>query len=72
VALRDDPGYAALVGALTELARHQLGPAATVSVDKEAGGVVARAGSRSVDYRLPVVADRCLAALGPELEALWR
>ena len=70
--LRRVAGYAALVDGLSELARGQLGHDAVVSIDDEVGGVVAQAGSRSVDYRLPVIAERCLAALGPKVEALWR
>ena len=71
-ALRDAPRYAALLDALSELARRQLGEDAVVVVDDEVGGFVATAGTRSVDYRLPAVADRCLVGLGPEVEALWR
>jgi len=70
--LRHDPRYADLVDGLTRVARRQLGDEAAVRVDERAGGVVATAGSRSVDYRLDVVADRCVAALGDEIEALWR
>lgn len=69
--LRASPGYAALVDGLARLARRQLGDGAAVTVDGEAGGLVASAGSRSVDYRLPAVADRCLA-LAQSLERLWR
>lgn len=70
--LVDAPGYAALVDGVARVARRQLGEDALVTVDDEVGGLVARAGSRSVDYRLPVMADRCLAALGAEVEILWR
>jgi vacuolar-type H+-ATPase subunit E/Vma4 len=66
------PGYGALLEGLTRLARYQLGDDVTVIVDHALGGVVATAGSRSVDYRLPVVADRCVAALAPEIAELWR
>jgi hypothetical protein len=72
-ALREDAAYpAVIVPALVALARRQLGPGAAVTVDEEAGGVVAETGDRSVDYRLPAIADRCLAALGPAREVLWR
>jgi len=71
LALREDPRYPDLVDGLAHVAGHQLGDAAAVRVDEQCGGVVATAGSRSVDYRLEVVADRCLAAMGAEVEALW-
>lgn len=70
--LRAEPGYEALLVGLATMARAQLGDAATVVVDDEVGGLVAHAGSRSVDYRLPAIAERCVAALGTELEALWQ
>lgn len=71
-ALRQSPSYPGLVENLGRLARLQLGAGAAVTVDGEVGGVVARAGSRSVDYRLPAIAERCLHELGPEVDALWR
>lgn len=71
-ALRHDRRYATLVEALAEVARRQLGDDAAVTVDEEAGGLVASAGTRTVDYRLPAIADRCLTAIGPGVEALWR
>lgn len=70
--LRHDGGYPALVAALSELAAEQLGSGAEVRIDDDAGGLVATAGSRSVDYRLPVMASRCLRELGDEVEILWR
>lgn len=70
--LRHAPGYTSLVEGLIEVAGRQLGEAAVTSVDDTAGGIVASAGSRTVDYRLPAIADRCLAARGTELESLWR
>jgi len=69
--LRGAPGYAALIDGLARAACRQLGEDAVVTVDDAVGGLVARAGSRSVDYRLPVIADRCLAALGADVESLW-
>ena len=66
--LQGAPGYAALVDGLADLARRQLGADVVVTVDDTLGGVVANAGSRSVDYRLPIIADRCARALGAELE----
>lgn len=70
--LGEAPGGASLVEGLAALARAQLGDGAVVDADGEVGGVVARAGTRSVDYRLAAVAERCLDALGPEVEELWR
>jgi len=72
LALRGDPRYSDLVDGLARLAGHQLGEGADVRVDEQGGGIVATAGSRSVDYRLEPLADRCLAALGAEVESLWR
>ena len=55
---------------LEVVARQQLGDDAEIA--QEGGGIVARAGRRRVDYRLPALADRCIRRLGPELERLWR
>lgn len=71
-ALQEDTRYPALLAALTALAHGQLGEAAEVSVDARDGGLEARAGSRSVDYRLPVMAERCFVAAGPAVDVLWR
>lgn len=70
--LRDTPDHTTLVEALTQLARRQLGSDAVVTVDSEVGGVVASAGGRSVDYRLPEVAERHLEEVGGVVEQLWR
>lgn len=71
--LRGEPGYPALLERLTAAARAQLGDEVELEIDPPGrGGVVARAGSRSVDYSLPALVDRCLASLGSELERLWR
>jgi hypothetical protein len=43
-----------------------------VAIDDEAGGLVATVEGRSVDYRLPVIASRCVRALGDVVEILWR
>lgn len=72
VALRGDAGYPELLDGLGRAARGQLGDDAVVRVDTRAGGLVATAGSRSVDYRLDVLADRCVEAMGSRIEALWR
>lgn len=70
--LRTGPGGAALVAALSSAARSQLGPDAVVTVDPDGEpGVVARAGSRAVDYRLAAVADRVVDSLGSDVEELW-
>lgn len=68
--LRAGPGYPALLARLTEAARRQLGPGAEVE-EPAAGGVVARAGERLVDYSLPAMVDRALAGPGAGLEELW-
>jgi vacuolar-type H+-ATPase subunit E/Vma4 len=71
-ALREGPGYAGLLDRLAAAARAQLGPAAQLEIDPPAGGgVVARAGTLLVDYTLPALAERCIAALGPDLQRLW-
>ena len=68
--LRDKPSYIELLRRLERAARADLG--ADVVVELDAGGVVARAGSRIVDYSLPAIVDRCVAALGERVEELWR
>lgn len=70
--LRDAPDYDALVDGLSRLARSQLGDDAVVTVDDDVGGVFARAGSRTVDYRLPVIAERCFEAIGSDVESVWQ
>jgi len=35
------------------------------------GGVVARAGTRRVDYRLPILAERALDDLSDKVAELW-
>lgn len=67
-ALLDD---AAFLTRLEGSARAQLGPAATTDA-AAAGGIVACAGGRRVDYSLPALVDRCVAALGERVEELWR
>ena len=71
--VRADPRYPALLDRLSEAAKSQLGPGAELDVDPpRSGGVVARAGSASVDYTLPALVDRAIVELGGELEELWR
>lgn len=72
VALRRDRRYPELIEALTRVALTQLGDAATVRRDDEHGGIVATAGSRTLDYRLDAMAVRNVAALGERIEDLWR
>jgi vacuolar-type H+-ATPase subunit E/Vma4 len=72
LSLRDEPGYPDLLERLAAAARRDLGEEAELEVDPpDAGGVRARAGSRSVDYTLPALAERCLAGLGHSLDRLW-
>jgi vacuolar-type H+-ATPase subunit E/Vma4 len=72
-ALRLEPAYGRLLERLEGMARAQLGPKASVEVDPPTiGGVRASSGKRRIDLTLPALADRCLAALGTELERLWQ
>lgn len=68
-ALQEDPRYPAFVARLREQCVDLLGPAATVSVSPE-GGVIAAAGSRSLDLSLPVLAELALDSL-PEAREPW-
>lgn len=71
--LRAKPSYEELLRRLERAARADLGADALVERDPGgAGGVVARAGSRMVDYSLPALVERCLGALGERVEELWR
>lgn len=72
LALRDDPGYEALVERLGARVRRQLGPDAAVERDPDRGGVVGRAGPRRVDLTLVTLAARCIEELGTRAEELWR
>lgn len=73
LALRGSAGYRRLLERLSSELRAQLGAGATLEVDPDpAGGVIARDGTRLVDCSLPALARRCLAALGPQVEELWR
>jgi len=70
--LRDDPRYPALLDQLESMARAQLGEDAVIERDPNPdGGLVARAGTRRVDYRLPVLAERALDDLSDEVAELW-
>ncbi|MGZ4682593.1 MAG: hypothetical protein ACXV8G_09050 [Acidimicrobiales bacterium] len=68
--LPDDP-RSRVDDRLDALARSQLGPDAEVTVDPVHGGVVATASGRRVDYRLPVLVERCVDRMGPEVDRLW-
>jgi vacuolar-type H+-ATPase subunit E/Vma4 len=70
--LRTDPRYEELLERLSTLAKSQLRADAEVVADAEVGGVVGRAGSMSVDYRLPVLVERAIAQLDGQLETLWQ
>jgi vacuolar-type H+-ATPase subunit E/Vma4 len=71
--LRAQPSYASFIERLERVARSELGANAVIERDAGgAGGVVARAGSRVVDYSLPALVDRCLTVLGERVEELWR
>jgi len=66
------PRYGRLVERLTADARERLenlGPVQIVAAP--GGGVLARAGSREIDYSLDVQVDRWLEALPEALERLW-
>lgn len=69
--LRADPAHQALLARLERAARDELGADAVVE-PHPAGGLVARLGPRSLDYSLPALAARCVAALGARVEELWR
>ena len=73
LSLRDADGYPELLERLAKAARDQLGDGAELEIDPpDAGGVRGRAQNRGVDYTLPALADRCIAALGAELKGLWK
>ncbi len=70
--LRHDPRYPAVLDHLEAMARRQLGDDAVIERDAApAGGIVAVAGARRVDYRLATLADRAIDALADEVAELW-
>lgn len=70
--LRNDDRYPALLDHLEAMARDQLGAEARVQRDPTgAGGVVAVAGPRRVDYSLPALAERAVREHGDEVASLW-
>ena len=71
--LKTDRRYPELLERLSQIATAQLGAGAKLEIDPpELGGVVARAGARSVDYTLPSLVDRAIGELDGKLETLWR
>lgn len=68
-AVPDDPRYPRLLDHLTALARAQLGDDAVIVSDPD-GGIVARSGSRRVDYRLAALVDRAIGAAAEEVASL--
>jgi len=69
--LVEDRRYRQVVEQLAADARERL-PDPVEIVRVPAGGFIARAGSRQIDYSLDAQVDRCLAAMADELERLWR
>lgn len=70
--LRRDPRYPALLDRLERMARDQLGSGTEIERDPDPdGGVVGSVGGRRVDYRLPALADRAVAAIADEVVTLW-
>lgn len=66
MAARSEPAYEALLERLSTLARDQLGPDARLVVDPpDAGGVIAEADGRRVDYTLGALVDRILDEVVP-------
>ena len=71
--LPGDPRYEQLLHLLAADARARLAPGGTVSITPAGeGGLVARAGSLSIDYSLPAQVDRMLDAMASELQGLWQ
>ena len=67
------PRYALLVDRLATEARERLAGGGPVEIrSAPGGGIVARAGSREIDYSLDAQVDRWLDALPDALEQLWR
>lgn len=71
--LVDDSRYEPLLERLEAEARGRLAPVGPVEISVlPEGGLVARAGSREIDYSLAAQLDRCLQAMASELDGLWR
>ncbi len=69
--LRADPAYGAWCERLRERARAVLGADARVA-ESPYGGVVGEQAGRRAEWTLVGLADQALAALGADLEGLWR
>lgn len=73
LSLQDDPRYPRLLEAIEQLARDRLGPDVEIERDPAGrGGIIGTAGSHSVDYTLPTLADRALGSLADDMAELWR
>lgn len=71
VDLRRDPRYPDVLKSLRARAVQELGPDVVVTEDLNAGGLVAVAGSRSLDLTLPTLADAVLETMESEVSGLW-
>jgi hypothetical protein len=70
--LQHRPQYRELEDRLANLAMSALGSDAELVRNPELrGGVMTRAGLRTVDLTLPTLAERCLRDLQADLEVLW-
>jgi vacuolar-type H+-ATPase subunit E/Vma4 len=71
--LTGDPRYERMVARVTAEARARLAGGGEVSIARApSGGVIARAGSRGLDYSLDAQIERALESVSSELEGLWR
>lgn len=68
---RGEAPYAGLLDRLEAAARAQLGPDARIVRDPPAGGVIAEAGGRRVDYSLPALVERAITAVGADVGEAW-
>jgi vacuolar-type H+-ATPase subunit E/Vma4 len=68
---RLSPEATALRSRLAAVARERLGPEATVTTNDDDCGIVAVLGARRVDLQAPVLVDRALRSLGPQVSGLW-
>jgi len=72
-ALRGSERERRLVRRLSAELRRRLGDRAQIETDPGGrGGAVGREGARMIDCSLPVLVERSLERLGPEVEELWR
>ena len=68
-----EDGYDEIVARLRALGEERLGADVTISVDPDGEpGIIAGEGHRRVDYRLIVLADRAIDALGSDVATLWQ